>query len=363
MKKLINYICLVITLSFFFITNVYAYGCKSGDIEVRTNSSGAVSSRTFTLTDEQNRTCEVTLKSASGGRQIRYYIEVDGIDQTNKKTYSCKKSNIKFSLDGDISKGFNLENIQCSYSSSSKSFNISGISGNNSYGSAKSCTGDDYLFPKDGKTCKVVVSIDEYKKVTLRYGDKDNWSSASSEKNPNVKEFDCIIDETTIHIKSDVNIADGIDKCPKLTADVNSELDNSDGDHTERNDTNTTINPDKETNYDHGLGDLISELFGGGNDDNMNADEMNCNAVFEGSLGEYLTKIFSIMKYLGIVLCVGMTIYDFVKALLDSDKEIMNKLVKKAFTRLILVAILFFLPKFINLIIKLFVENPCEIKF
>ena len=95
----------------------------------------------------------------------------------------------------------------------------------------------------------------------------------------------------------------------------------------------------------------------------MNPGEIDCNQVIQGKLGDYLTKIFSIMKYLGIVLCVGMTIYDFVKALLDSDKEIMNKLVKKAFTRLILVAVLFFLPTFVNLIINLFVDNPCEIKF
>lgn len=361
MKKLIKYVCLTIALSITLITNVYAYGCTSGDIEVRTNSSGAVSSRTFTLTDKQNRTCKVTLKSASGGRQIRYYIEVDGVDQTSRKTYSCNNSNVKFSLDGDISKGFNLENIQCSYSSSNNLFNISGISGNNSYGAAKSCTGDDYLFPKDGKTCKVVVSINEYKKVTLKYGDKNNWSSAKSESNPGITGFDCVIDETTIHIKSDVKIEDNLTKCPKLTADVNSELDNSDGDHTERNDTNTTINPDEETNYDHGIGDLISKWMTGKG--SMDTSEMNCNAVIKGTLGDYLTKIFSIMKYLGIVLCVGMTIYDFVKALLDSDKEIMNKLVKKAFTRLILVAVLFFLPLFVNLIMSIFVENPCPINF
>ena len=120
---------------------------------------------------------------------------------------------------------------------------------------------------------------------------------------------------------------------------------------------------EKEKNYDHGLGDLISKWFGKNNNGNMNAGEIDCNQVIQGKLGEYLTKIFSIMKYLGIVLCVGITIYDFVKALLDSDKEIMNKLVKKAFTRLILVAVLFFLPTFVNLIIKLFVDNPCEIKF
>ena len=228
MKKLINYICLVITLTFFFITNVYAYGCKSSPIDLETGASSGVSSRTFTLTDEQNRTCKVKLKVAKGGQRIRYYIEVDDIDQTNRKTYTCKNANVKFNLDGDISKGFNLENIQCSYSSSSKTFSISGISGSSSYGSAKSCTGDDYLFPKDGKTCKVVVSINEYKKVTLKYGDKDNWSSSKSESNPGITEFDCVIDGTTIHVKSDVKIEDGIEKCPKLTADVNSELDNSD---------------------------------------------------------------------------------------------------------------------------------------
>ena len=360
MKKLINYICLVITLTFFFITNVYAYGCKSGDIEVRTSSSGAVSSRTFTLTDKQNRTCTVTLKSVSGGRQIRYYIVVDGEDQTNKKEYTCNDPNVKFNLDGDISKGFNLENIQCSYTGDK--FNISGISGSGSYGSSKACTGDDYLFTKDGKTCKVVININEYKQVTLKYGDKDDWKNATSKSNPEVSEFDCVVGNSTIHIKSDTKIANGyLTKCPKLTADVNSELDNSDGDHTERNDTNTTINPDKE--YDHGHKDLIIDWFSKDNDGNMNPGEIDCNQVIQGKLGDYLTKIFSIMKYLGIVLCVGMTIYDFVKALLDSDKEIMNKLVKKAFTRLILVAVLFFLPTFVNLIIKLFVDNPCEIKF
>lgn len=362
MKKLINYICLVITLTFFFITNVYAYGCKSGDIEVRTSSSGAVSSRTFTLTDKQNRTCTVTLKSASGGRQIRYYIEVDGEDQSNRKNYSCKDTNVKFSLDGDISKGFNLENIQCSYSSTNNKFSISGISGNGSYGSAKSCTGDDYLFTKDGKTCKVVININEYKQVTLKYGDKDDWKNATSKSNPEVSEFDCVVGNSTIHIKSDTKIANGyLTKCPKLSADVDSDLDNSDGDHTERNDTNTTINPDED--YDHGIGDLISKWFGGGNNGNMTAGEMNCNNVIKGTLGQYLTKIFSIMKYLGIVLCVGMTIYEFVKALLDSDKEVMNKLVKKAFTRLILVAVLFFLPLFVNLLVSIFVDNPCPINF
>lgn len=363
MKKLINYICLVITLTFFFITNVYAYGCKSSPIDLETGASSGVSSRTFTLTDEQNRTCKVKLKVAKGGQRIRYYIEVDDIDQTNRKTYTCKNANVKFNLDGDISKGFNLENIQYSYSSSSKTFSISGISGSSSYGSAKSCTGDDYLFPKDGKTCKVVVSINEYKKVTLKYGDKDNWSSSKSESNPGITEFDCVIDGTTIHVKSDVKIEDGIEKCPKLTADVNSELDNSDGDHTERNDTTNTINAEKEKNYDHGLGDLISKWFGKNNNGNMNAGEIDCNQVIQGKLGDYLTKIFSIMKYLGIVLCVGMTIYEFVKALLDSDKEVMNKLVKKAFTRLILVAALFFLPLFVNLLVSIFVDNACPINF
>ena len=356
MKKLITYICLVITLSVFLITNVYAYGCQSSPINLETDQR--TYSRTFTLTDENNRTCKVKLKKAVGGQRDKYYIEVDGKDRTNSKTYTCNE-NIKFNLDGDISNGFNLENIQCSYSSSSKTFSISGISGTGAYGAAKSCTGDDYLFPKDGKTCKVVINIDQWKKVTLKYGDKDDWKNAKSQLNPGLNEFDCVIGETSIHIKSDTKLENGIDKCPKLTADVNSELDNSDGDHTERNDTTNTINAEKDKSYDHGLKDLISKWFS----KDMNVDKMDCNQIMEGKLGEYLTKIFSIMKYLGIVLCVGMTIYDFVKALLDSDKEIMNKLVKKAFTRLILVAVLFFLPTFVNLIIKLFVDNPCEIKF
>lgn len=35
------------------------------------------------------------------------------------------------------------------------------------------------------------------------------------------------------------------------------------------------------------------------------------------------------MKYAGIILCIGLSIYDFVKALLNNDKDSLSKITKK----------------------------------
>ncbi len=364
MKTIIENLSFIIVIMIITITNVYAYGCKSGDIIVKNDPYKTVSTRVFTLTDKNNKTCKVTFSSTYDGENETYEILVDNKKQSSRKTdYTCN-NNIKFSLDGKVYSGFTLKNIQCRFDSSSDSFKISGISPSNAYDTTKTCSGDDYLFTKDGKTCKVEITIDLYQNVTLKYGDKNNWSKATKKSNPGISEFDCSIDGTTINIKSDAELAKGkLSKCPNLTADVDSDLDGSDGDHTDGSDSSNVTVIDDSGDYDHGIGDLISKWFGGGNNGNMTAGEMNCNNVIKGTLGQYLTKIFSIMKYLGIVLCVGMTIYEFVKALLDSDKEVMNKLVKKAFTRLILVAVLFFLPLFVNLLVSIFVDNPCPINF
>ena len=78
---------------------------------------------------------------------------------------------------------------------------------------------------------------------------------------------------------------------------------------------------------------------------------------------EYIEKILSLMKYAGIVLCIGLTILDFAKAITGDDKDALNKITKKALTRILLVALLFFLPTIINFIIGIVNENACPINF
>ena len=69
------------------------------------------------------------------------------------------------------------------------------------------------------------------------------------------------------------------------------------------------------------------------------------------------------MKYAGIILCIGLSIYDFVKALLNNDKDSLSKITKKVFIRLILVAVLFMLPTLVNFVISIIDENACKINF
>ena len=69
------------------------------------------------------------------------------------------------------------------------------------------------------------------------------------------------------------------------------------------------------------------------------------------------------MKYAGIILCIGLTIADFAKAIIGDDKDALNKITKKAFIRIILVALLFFLPIIINFVLSIVNENACPINF
>ena len=92
-------------------------------------------------------------------------------------------------------------------------------------------------------------------------------------------------------------------------------------------------------------------------------EQLKCESIFKGNLQKYIEKIFSLMKYAGIILCIGLSIYDFVKALLNNDKDSLSKITKKVFIRLILVAVLFMLPTLVNFIISIIDENACKINF
>ena len=366
MKRVFKYFILIMSL--FISINVYAAtGCYSQKVEITTAGNGAKYERKITL-KKDNETCDIIFSTGQGGQTKKYYLKFGNKLQENagaKTKYKCNNFNVTF--DNSPSAGFDLHNLNCGYDKDTDTFKITGIENQGSYGTSTKCSGDDYNFTKDGKTCKVEITIDEYKKVTLKYGDKDNFSSATSRKNPNVNEFDCVIDDTTIHVTSDKTIVDyGLKNCPVLKSDVSSDLDNSSGDHTSRDDVENFVNGKK---FEVGgtLDELISkykELYGDNSNTTIKPGEItNCTNIINEKLNNYLTKIFSIMKYAGIVLCIGLTIYDFAKALLDSDKDALNKITKRALTRLILVALLFFLPTLVNFLISIFVDNPCKINF
>ena len=359
MKKRFNFL---ITLIFLFMLSITTN--VNADDACSISDKKAEGKRIFELRegiveDNQDTGCMVIIKVESdGSAQVTYQPMDRDVQKLGKNESSFTCNGIKVKLNISMADGLDsdslFKNSKCKYTSSG-TYEIYGLTKYTNGSGEIECAKQEFKINENQdneKICKVQFSSDKDGNITFKYGEKTITS-------PDIKsgKLSCEVggDSTFIYLPNrsyDKGSIKSYDDCPKVTSDS-------------PEDSNPAADSDNDPSkdYDHGLKDLISDWFSKDNDGNMNPGEIDCNQVIQGKLGDYLTKIFSIMKYLGIVLCVGMTIYDFVKALLDSDKEIMNKLVKKAFTRLILVAVLFFLPTFVNLIIKLFVDNPCEIKF
>lgn len=364
MKKRFNFL---ITLIFLFMLSITTSVKADNECSIYKTENGNGSTTTkkiFELRegiveDNQDTGCLVKFEVEPDGSAQVTYTPMDRDAQKldkSESSFTCNSKKVKLNI--SMAEGLDykslINNAQCKYTSTG-TYEIYGLTKYTNDSGEIECAKQEFKINENQdneKICKVQFSSDKDGNITFKYGEKTITS-------PDIKsgKLSCEVggDSTFIYLPNrsyDKGSIKSYDDCPKVTSDS-------------PEDSNPATDPDNDPSkgYGHGLKDLISKWFSKDSDGNMNAGEIDCNQVIEGKLGEYLTKIFSIMKYLGIVLCVGITIYDFVKALLDSDKEIMNKLVKKAFTRLILVAVLFFLPTFVNLIIKLFVDNPCEIKF
>ncbi|MBE6155313.1 MAG: hypothetical protein E7164_00980 [Firmicutes bacterium] len=98
-----------------------------------------------------------------------------------------------------------------------------------------------------------------------------------------------------------------------------------------------------------------------------NLTTKECDALFgdpeqPGDLAYYLQKVLDVMKYLGIILCIVLTIVDFGKAILGEDKDMYKPLAKTAFNRLCYAVMLFLLPTIIETILRLIdVYGTCGI--
>ena len=93
-----------------------------------------------------------------------------------------------------------------------------------------------------------------------------------------------------------------------------------------------------------------------------------CNSLFgnptvSGSVASYIQLALNIMKYLGIILCIVLTIADFAKAVFGEDKDMLKSLTKKGLTRLFYAVALFFLPIIVKTILTLVgIYDTCGIQ-
>lgn len=351
---------LIIFLSLFFIiyNDVYATGeiSSCGDI-VETNENGTTyETRTCQLYDSDEHECQLKFKVMKNNHKaLEIYDTTKGgvqikLDENN--SYKCSSYDIKVKFDNSIDTGIeDLSQLAIKYSSTYSRFEISGIITPDENVKVR-CTGLDYnliVDEEDNWVCKVEIYSDKNDNVIMKYGNKEIVNPG---KDNNGTPYICETagDSVTFTLNKEMKKGELSDtsKCPKLIKSGESEADGSDQE---------IENPDRDSGSDKST--KIP-----GYDNKIDAPkELGCESIFKGDLQTYMEKIFSIMKYAGIVFCIGFSIADFVKAILDEDKGALNKIAKKVVTRLLLVALLFFLPTIVNFVVKIIDENACTINF
>lgn len=83
-----------------------------------------------------------------------------------------------------------------------------------------------------------------------------------------------------------------------------------------------------------------------------------CNTIFgdpndDTSVAYFLNQILTVMQYAGPILCLVLSISDFVKAAASQDKDALSKATKTTGKRIILAMILFFIPVLVNFLFPL----------
>ena len=85
------------------------------------------------------------------------------------------------------------------------------------------------------------------------------------------------------------------------------------------------------------------------------ANAMDCEDL--GDLKRDLDNFFNFFKVIVPLLVIGLSSYDFIKAITAKDDKDIKKSFSKLMKRLICAVILFFLPILIELLLGLIIEN------
>lgn len=111
--------------------------------------------------------------------------------------------------------------------------------------------------------------------------------------------------------------------------------------------------------YDYG-NDKITDLKGC---EAVFGQMVNGKFVSKNSLGYFLQSIFNVIKYVVPILLIVLTVVEFLKAVTSGDKDNITKALKKTYTRLIIVVIIFLVPTILDLLLSFVTENgTCGIK-
>lgn len=82
------------------------------------------------------------------------------------------------------------------------------------------------------------------------------------------------------------------------------------------------------------------------------ADTLNCKDL--GALKDDLQNVFNLMKIVLPLLVIGLSVFDFIKAITGKDEKDVKKAFSKFVKRIVLAIVFFFLPILINALLDFF---------
>lgn len=82
-------------------------------------------------------------------------------------------------------------------------------------------------------------------------------------------------------------------------------------------------------------------------------DASECQDIIDAEVWDFLQQVFNVIKYAGPILCLVLSVADFVKAAASQDKDALVKASKTTGKRVVYALILFFIPTLINFLFPL----------
>ena len=78
-----------------------------------------------------------------------------------------------------------------------------------------------------------------------------------------------------------------------------------------------------------------------------------CEDIIDAEVWDFLQQVFNVIKYAGPILCLVLSVADFIKATASQDKDALVKSAKTTGKRVVYALILFFIPTLINFLFPL----------
>ncbi len=88
---------------------------------------------------------------------------------------------------------------------------------------------------------------------------------------------------------------------------------------------------------------------------------VECNGIFDGEFGKILKEILDLVKFVVPVLIIGLSIIDYMKALVAQKPEEIKKATQRLVKRIIIGVLIFVLPTILEFVLDLASIGMCKV--